>query len=222
MKKALSCFINASGTSWDEILPYFLMSYHASPYSSSGHSPFFLLHGREKVQPHTHNLRARLSPDAERLDEAGRLKKLQATISLANKVRENLRKSRARNKRHYDRAAKHRFMRKGQIVYLHSPARKPVVSNKFTPVWQGPFSEIEHVGEVDYRIVDMKGKQSVVHINRSKAANNPSIWKPKAESRDPARPPQARKSQRTRKKRETHETPPVLRPRPILNFGPQV
>ena len=29
--KALSCYINASGTNWDEVLPYFLMSYRASP-----------------------------------------------------------------------------------------------------------------------------------------------------------------------------------------------
>jgi hypothetical protein len=115
------------------------------------------------AQPHNHNLRARLSPDAERLDEAGRFKKLQDTISLTNKeVRQNLQKARARNKRFYDRAAKHRVMRKGQIVYLHNPARKPGVSNKFTPVWQGPYSVVERVGEVDYRIVDMKGKQSVV------------------------------------------------------------
>jgi hypothetical protein len=157
------------------------------------------------------------------LDEAGRLKKLQDTIALANKVvRQNLRKSRARNKRLYDRAAKPRVMKKDQIVYLHNPARKPGVSNKFIPVWQGPYSVVERVGEVDYRIVDMKGKQSVVHVNRLKAANNPSIWKPKAESRDSAPPPQARKSQRPRKERENHETPPVPRSRPILNFGPQV
>jgi transposase InsO family protein len=98
MKKALSCYINASGTNWDEVLPYFLMSYLASPHSTTGHSPFFLLHGREMAQPHTHLLRARLSPDAQRLDESGRLRKLQATISLANKVvREKLRQSRARN-----------------------------------------------------------------------------------------------------------------------------
>jgi hypothetical protein len=113
-------------------------------------------------------------------------------------------------------------MQKGQIVYLHNPARKPGVSNKYTPVWQGPFSVVARVGEVDYKIEDLKGKQSVVHINRLKVANNPSIWKPKAESRDSAQPKQARKSQRPKKKQETRESPPVLRPRPIWNFGPQV
>jgi hypothetical protein len=171
----------------------------------------------------THNLRARLTPNAQTLDEASRLRNLQATISRANKVvRENLRKSRARNKEYYDRAAKPRVLRKGQIVYLHNPARKPGVSNKFTAVWQGPFAVRERVGELDYKIVNMKGKESVVHINRLKGANNPSIWKPKAVSRDPAPPRQAPKSRRTREKREIPETSPVLRPRPILNLGPQI
>ena len=92
MKKALSYYINASETNWDESLPYFLMSYRASPHSTSEYSPFFLLHGSDMVQPHTYNLRARLSPDAQRLEEAGKLRKLQATISVANKVvLENLR-----------------------------------------------------------------------------------------------------------------------------------
>jgi hypothetical protein len=86
MKKAMSCYINASGIKWDEVLPYFLMSYRASPHSTTGHSHFFLLHGRDMAQPHTHHLRARLSPDTQRLDEAGRLRKLQASISLTNKV----------------------------------------------------------------------------------------------------------------------------------------
>jgi transposase InsO family protein len=223
MKKALSCFVNASGGNWDEILPYFLMSYRASPHSSSGHSPFFLLHGREMNLPHTHNLRAKLTPGAQRLDEAGRLRSLQATISRANKVvRENLRKSRARNKKYYDRAAKPRVLRKGQIVYLHNPARKPGVSQKFTPVWKGPFAVRERVGELDYKIVDMRGKESVVHINRLKGANNPHIWKPKAVARDLAPPKQAPKSRREREKSETPETSPVLRPRPIVNLGPPI
>ena len=83
-------------------------------------------------------------------------------------------------------------MRIGQIVYLHNPARKPGISHKFTPVWQGPYQIQERVGELDYKIVDQKGKESVVHANRLKVARDPNIWKPKAKSRHPAQPKQAR------------------------------
>ena len=101
------------------------------------------------AQPHTYYLRARISPDAQRLDEAGKLRKLQATISLTYKVeREKLHQFRARNKRYYDRSAKHRVERIGQIVYFHNPARKPGISNKFTPVWQGLCQIQERVREI--------------------------------------------------------------------------
>jgi hypothetical protein len=188
------------------------------PHSNSGYSPFFLLHGRDMVQPHTYNLRARLSPDAQRLEEAGKLRKLQATISLANKVmRENLRKSRTLSKRYYDHAAKHKVMRIGQIVYLHNPARKPGISYKFTPVWQGLYQIQERIWELDYKIVDLMGKESVVHANRMKVARDPSIWKPKAKSRDPAQPKQARPPSRGN---ETNVAPePLIRPRAIVNPG---
>jgi hypothetical protein len=105
----------------------------------------------------------------------------------------------------------------GQIVYLHNPASKPGISHKFTPVWQGPYKIQERVGELDYRIVNMIGKESVVHANRLKVARDPSIWKPKAQPRDPApsKPVRQPSRDRDRNKRVTPE--PLIRPRPISN-----
>jgi len=114
-------------------------------------------------------------------------------------------------------ARRNRVMRIGQIVYLHNPARKPGISHKFTPVWQGPYQIQERVGELDYKIVDQQGKESVVHANRMKVARDPSIWKPKAKSRDPAQPKQARPPSRGK---ETNVAPePLIRPRTIVNHG---
>ena len=94
------------------------------------------------------------------MEEAGKLRELQPTISLGNKVmRENLRKSRTRNKRYYGHATKHRIMRIVQIVYLQNPARKPGISHKFTPVWQGPYQIQERIWELEYKIVDLQGKE---------------------------------------------------------------
>jgi hypothetical protein len=58
-------------------------------------------------------------------------------------------------------------------VYLHNSARILGVSNKFTAVWQGQFAVRERVGESDYKLVDMKDKDSVVHINRLKGGEQP-------------------------------------------------
>jgi hypothetical protein len=69
----------------------------------------------------SHHLRAKLSPEAQRLDEAGRLRNLQSALRLANKtVRENIRLSYARLKRYYDQSAKARTLKEGDTVYVHN------------------------------------------------------------------------------------------------------
>jgi hypothetical protein len=71
--------------------------------------------------PNSHHLRAKLSPDAQRLDEAGRLRNLQFALRLANKtVRDYMRLSYARNKRYYDQSAKARTLKEGDTVYVHN------------------------------------------------------------------------------------------------------
>jgi len=45
----MSHYVNSSHSNWDLVLPFFLMTYRATPHSTTGYSPFFLLHGREMV-----------------------------------------------------------------------------------------------------------------------------------------------------------------------------
>jgi hypothetical protein len=80
-----------------------------------------------------------LSPETERLDEAGRLRKLQSALRLANKtVRERITTAHARNKRYYDRTAERRDLREGDVVYVYDPAVKPNRSKKFVNYWKEP------------------------------------------------------------------------------------
>jgi len=57
---ALFHYVNKSHTDWDLKLPYFLWAYCVTPHSTTGYSPFFLLHGREMVTPATENLRPKV------------------------------------------------------------------------------------------------------------------------------------------------------------------
>jgi len=41
----------SSGETTYVVLPFFLMAYRATPHSTTGYSPFYLLHGREMVLP---------------------------------------------------------------------------------------------------------------------------------------------------------------------------
>ena len=69
-------YIDSIGTNWDVVLPVFLMGYRATPHSSSGYSPFYLLHGRNMVLPNEGDLKAKISPDMQDIDQVQRLENL--------------------------------------------------------------------------------------------------------------------------------------------------
>jgi len=60
---------------------------------------------------------------------------------------------------------------------------KPGRSRKFYKPWKGPFKISKRISELNYKIIDQRDKKQVVHINRLKTADNPELWKPKAEQK---------------------------------------
>jgi hypothetical protein len=64
------------------------------------------------------------------------------------------------------------------IVYLFSPARKPGKCQKFKRVWQGPFKILENISDLNYRMIDRKGRYWIVHDNRLKKSGDQKGWKP--------------------------------------------
>jgi hypothetical protein len=54
------------------------------------------------------------------------------------------------------------------IVYLFCSVRKPGKCYKFRSFWQGPFIVVQKLSDLNYKILDKKGKEFVVHINRRK------------------------------------------------------
>jgi hypothetical protein len=132
--------VNALGTNWDTLIPFYLMAYCATPHGTSGYSPYCLLHGREMVLPTSHDLRVKLTPDVKETEQVPRLENLKSTLKTAYKlVRENSHKSHVTNKRYFDRRAQERKFEEGDIVYLFSPAKKWGQSSKFWTPWAGPY-----------------------------------------------------------------------------------
>jgi transposase InsO family protein len=116
---ALSHYVNAANTDWDTIVPFFLMAHRAQPHSSTGYSPFFLLHGREMQLPSNDTLRARRVQGSTDLDR--RIENLKASLRRAYKeVRKSNRKAHQNNKKFYDRKAKERrFASRRSCVFVH-------------------------------------------------------------------------------------------------------
>jgi len=128
--------------------------------------------------PSTDNLKARLPKD--NTDEDQRLENVKLNLRLAYRVAAKAnRKSHLNNKRLYDRKAKPREFEVQDLVYLYNPALKPGLTRNFAKPWIGPCQITKKISELNYEIVDLKGKGQVVHINRLKKSFNPELWNPK-------------------------------------------
>ena len=103
----LSHLVNHSHTDWDLQVPFFLMGYRATPHTTTGYSPFYLLHGREMALPGTENLKAKVPTNPREIDQ--RVEDLKASLRSAfRSVKWANKKSHLRNKKYHDRSAKHR------------------------------------------------------------------------------------------------------------------
>lgn len=175
----LSHYVDATGTNWDVVVPFFLMAYRATPNSTTKFSPYYLLHGREMPLPSADDINAKLPEAAQNLEQATRLENLKHSLRTAYEiVRQNSRKAHLKNKRNYDKKAKSRDFKTDDIVYLFCPAKKPGRCQKFRRVWQGPFKIVEKLSELNYRIVGKNGREVIVHVNRLKLAGDQNAWKP--------------------------------------------
>jgi len=74
----LSHYVNSANTNWDILVPFYPMSHRATPHSTTGFSPFFLLHGREMILPNHEGLKARVT--GENLDHKRRLENLKTSL----------------------------------------------------------------------------------------------------------------------------------------------
>ena len=91
-------------------------------------------------------------------------------------VRLNNRKAHQKNKSYYDKKAKERMFDVHDKVYLFCPARKPGRCHNFRSFWQGPFVVVQKLSDLNYKIVDKKGKEIVVHINRLMKSYDQTPW----------------------------------------------
>jgi len=94
----LSHLVNHSHTDWDLQVSFFLMGYRATPHTTTGYSPFYLLHGRELSLPGSENLKAKVPTNLREIDQ--RVENLKASLRSAfRSVKWANKKSHLRNKR---------------------------------------------------------------------------------------------------------------------------
>ncbi|RDY10102.1 Tf2-8, partial [Mucuna pruriens] len=126
---------------WVEELPQVLWSYHTTPHSTTGETPFRLTYGSEAVIPVEIG---EPSPRTALFDPTGNEDELRANLDLLVA-------------RRYDRGMIPREFQEGDLVLkkITMTAEK----NKLTPKWEGPFRVTEKVGKGAYRLEHLEGRK---------------------------------------------------------------
>uniref|UniRef100_H3AFS8 Gypsy retrotransposon integrase-like protein 1 n=1 Tax=Latimeria chalumnae TaxID=7897 RepID=H3AFS8_LATCH len=129
---------------WDSYLSQLELAYNATPHSSTSHTPFYLVHGRESRLP----LNIFASCPASRLTittgtpaEYAESLKVRLATTFASALDHNA-IARTRQKTYYDRSAVIIPLQKGDLVMLTDPANARC---KLAPRWKGPFTIVECV-----------------------------------------------------------------------------
>uniref|UniRef100_A0A8C1MWX3 Gypsy retrotransposon integrase-like protein 1 n=1 Tax=Cyprinus carpio TaxID=7962 RepID=A0A8C1MWX3_CYPCA len=149
---------------WDLMIPYVLFGVREVPQASTGFTPFELLFGRQprglldvareawEQQPAPHRtVIEHVRQMRERIDRVMPL------------VREHLTRAQQAQQRHYDRAAQPREFQPGDRVMVLVPSS----ACKFLASWKGPYSVVERIGPVTYRLRQPGRRQAeqLYHIN---------------------------------------------------------
>lgn len=151
---------------WDKYLGPALFAYREVPQESVAFSPFELVYGWPVRGPMTilKELWTKEIADPEVRSTYEYVVDLRERLeSTCELVKQNLQKAASKQAKIYNRRCKARKLKVGEKVLVLLPTK----TNKLLMQWKGPFTVVEKVGDLDYRI-DMAGKIKTFHVNMLK------------------------------------------------------
>ena len=174
LKSQMAKRLQGLGNEWDTILLQVQFSHNSSVHSSTGYSPFFLMHGREPILPSTVLFGARNVYSSTNTPHAY-VDNLQDRLRKAfSETTERVRQSHEKQANYYNQKARFSPYREGDIVMKLDPRR----SSKIDPRYLGPF-KITYAspdGRV-YQMIDMRypiKRPQTVHYDKLKPYIMPS------------------------------------------------
>ena len=148
---------------WDKHLPLFLFSYREVPNEFTGYSPFHLMYGRQIRGP-LELVKQGFLEEGEGQDIPSRLLQMSANMLMwMADARVRKVQNQVKMKANYDKRAKDRNYQIGDNVLVFLPEGKGKLESK----WQGPYTIIDKVGDVNYEISmpDRMKSQRLLHAN---------------------------------------------------------
>ena len=145
--------VQQGGKDWDQRLPYVLFAYRSSIQSSTGESLFYLLYGRDPYLPSDDVLNPPRDRRIVNLNDF----KAEITTRCADAwqlAQDQIKKAQASQKSYYDASATEPNIRKGDRVYVYTPAKKSGTAYKFARPFVGPYRVLKkYETGVDVRLV---------------------------------------------------------------------
>ncbi|RDX83556.1 Tf2-11, partial [Mucuna pruriens] len=143
---------------WVEELPQVIWSYHTTPHSTTGETPFRLTYGSDAVIPVEIE---EPSPRTALFEPTANEDELRANLDLLQEIREiaHIKEYAVKTRvaRKYDRRVVYRDFEEGGLVLRTTTfgAEK----NKLMPKWEEPFRIFEKVGKGAYRLEHLDGRR---------------------------------------------------------------
>ena len=153
---------------WEYHLRRLCLAYNTSVHPTTGHTPFFLMFGRQVRMP-VDVMFGTPTPQPSTVPQYAA--DLRASLEAAYRcVRERMGRKLERQKELYDRKAHGVPLVPGDLVWLHNPAVARGQSKKLHRPWTGPYRVVRRLLDAVYRLqhTQARRKRPVVHFDRLK------------------------------------------------------
>ena len=153
---------------WECHLRRLCLAYNTSVHPTTGHTPFFLMFGRQVRMP-VDVMFGTPTPQPSTVPQYAA--DLRASLEAAYRcVRERMGRKLERQKELYDRKAHGVPLEPGDLVWLHNPAVARGQSKKLHRPWTGPYRVVRRLSDAVYRLqhTQARRKRPVVHFDRLK------------------------------------------------------
>jgi hypothetical protein len=186
LKNMLSAYVSHDYNSWDDYLPYVMLSYRSSIHESTGCTPNLLFFGRECNLPIDYFFKPPLGAEEVGCPQEYTFWMKEVGQRTHKFVREHLTGALITQKRSYDKKSCVRVFAPNELVYHeYLPL---AAKHKFASPWRGPYKVLARLGDVNYRIQLPDGSPSIVvhvdHLRRCLLHENVPTILPESESED--------------------------------------
>ena len=154
---------------WHEITKLGLYFMRMTPSSSTGFSPYMIVHGWEPASPLEVVKEGLLDENMDDIDITSWVRENMERVELvSDHIVKNQTRVTKNRKKLRDKYSKERTFTPGtQVLY-----RTPGINAKLTDAWEGPYEIDKQLGPVTYSLITSKDKKKkVVHINTIKEYN---------------------------------------------------